>query len=63
MSTPTTHDDTLAALTTAGLRVATAATLRDVDTAEDADAVAAVAGESHFARAWRRHGAPVTEPR
>ena len=41
MSTPTTHDDTLAALTAAGLRVATAATLRDVDTAEDADAVAA----------------------
>lgn len=63
MSTPTTHDDTLAALTTAGLRVATAAALRDVDTAEDADAVAAVAGESNFARAWRRHGAAVTEPR
>ncbi|MFC5176842.1 TIGR04282 family arsenosugar biosynthesis glycosyltransferase [Nocardioides taihuensis] len=55
MSTPTTHDDTLAALTAAGLRVAKAPALRDVDTAEDAEAVAALAPDGHFARAWRAH--------
>ena len=52
MSTPTTHADTRAALENAGLRVATTATLRDVDTVDDADLVAASAPGSAFARAW-----------
>ena len=53
MSTPTTYDDTLRALLGEGLDVAVGATLRDVDTVEDADAVAAQAGDGEFARAWR----------
>lgn len=53
MSTPTTYDDTRAALLAAGVTPATAAVLRDVDTLADADAVAAVAPDSHFAHTWR----------
>ncbi|GAA1927850.1 DUF2064 domain-containing protein [Nocardioides lentus] len=53
MSTPTTHDDTRAALEAAGRRVATLPQLRDVDTVADADAVAGLLAEdSEFARAW-----------
>ena len=52
MSTPTTHDDTEAALRSAGLRVGTSVTLCDVDTAVDADAVAAEAPGTRFARTW-----------
>lgn len=53
MSTPTTYDDTLRALVGEGLDVAVGATLRDVDTVADADAVAAQVGDGEFARAWR----------
>lgn len=53
MSTDRTGADTLAALESAGARVALAAPLRDVDTAEDAEAVAALAPGTRFARAWR----------
>ncbi|MGZ4450799.1 MAG: TIGR04282 family arsenosugar biosynthesis glycosyltransferase [Nocardioides sp.] len=53
MSTPTTHDDTRAALIRSGASVTATATLRDVDTVADADAVAADAPASEFARAWR----------
>ncbi|GAA1808753.1 DUF2064 domain-containing protein [Nocardioides hankookensis] len=53
MSTPTTYDDTRAALVGEGLDVAVTATLRDVDTVEDAEAVAAEAAAGEFARAWR----------
>jgi rSAM/selenodomain-associated transferase 1 len=52
MSTPTTYDDTRSALRAAGLRVAATRTLRDVDTVEDAEAVAALAPWSRFAHAW-----------
>ncbi|MCW2791986.1 MAG: cofC 2 [Nocardioides sp.] len=52
MSTDTTHDDTRRALEGAGLTVASTATLRDVDTVEDAGRVAHLAPDSHFARAW-----------
>jgi glycosyltransferase A (GT-A) superfamily protein (DUF2064 family) len=53
MSTPTTYDDTRRALVSEGLDVGVASTLRDVDTAADADAVAAHARDGQFARAWR----------
>ncbi|MGH3346946.1 MAG: TIGR04282 family arsenosugar biosynthesis glycosyltransferase [Nocardioides sp.] len=53
MSRATTGRDTRAALEAAGLDVAEAAELRDVDTAADAEAVAATIPESAFARAWR----------
>jgi uncharacterized protein len=56
MSTPTTGEDTRAALEAAGLSVGTAATLRDVDTVADADAVAAAAPRSRFAAAWASRG-------
>jgi glycosyltransferase A (GT-A) superfamily protein (DUF2064 family) len=52
MSTPTTGADTRAALETAGLTVGSSAPLRDVDTAADAEAVAALARGSRFAAAW-----------
>jgi len=52
MSTPTTGIETRAALEDRGVSVGTAATLRDVDTVEDADAVAALAPGSRFAAAW-----------
>jgi uncharacterized protein len=54
MSTAHTYDDTRAALLARGLRVGTTATLRDVDDAADAEAVAAAAPGTLFARAWRR---------
>jgi len=52
MSTPTTGAETRTAFQAAGLSVGTAATLRDVDTVADADAVAALAPGSRFAAAW-----------
>ncbi|WP_341926189.1 DUF2064 domain-containing protein [Nocardioides psychrotolerans] len=52
MSTPTTYDDTLAALRASGLTVGTTVALQDVDTVADADTVAALAPDTRFARAW-----------
>lgn len=52
MSTPTTYDDTRAALRAAGLTVGTTATLRDVDTVADAEVVSTQAPAGEFARAW-----------
>lgn len=52
MSTATTGRDTRAALEGAGLRVGTAHELVDVDTVAEADAVAALAPDTLFARAW-----------
>jgi hypothetical protein len=52
MSTSTTGADTRAALVAVGLDVATTATLRDVDEAADADAVARLAPGTRFAEAW-----------
>lgn len=52
MSTPTTYADTAAALAAAGLRVGVTGTLRDVDTAADADVVASAAPNGEFARVW-----------
>ena len=57
MSTSDTYRDTLAALHAAGLRVGTAATLRDIDDRADAQAVAA-ATSGAFARAWLRDAPP-----
>lgn len=54
MSTETTGPDTYAALRAAGLSVAWASTLRDVDVAEDATAVAQVAPWTEFAQRWSR---------
>jgi uncharacterized protein len=57
MSTPTTGAETRRTLRDAGLVVGGAATLRDVDSAADADAVAAAcATGSEFARLWDGHG-------
>ncbi|MEV7431362.1 DUF2064 domain-containing protein [Nocardioides sp. NPDC092400] len=53
MSTPTTYDDTRAALVAAGVTVGLAPVLRDVDTVADAEAVAAGAPSSHFAHTWQ----------
>jgi uncharacterized protein len=53
MSTPTTYDETRTALCAVGLDVGAAATLRDVDTIDDAAAVAALVGDGEFARTWR----------
>ena len=53
MSTPTTYDDTRAALIAVGLDVGTAEVLRDVDTVRDAEAVVAASPEGEFARVWR----------
>ena len=53
MSTPTTYDDTRSALERDGLAVGRAAELRDVDTVEDARAVARDAPGTEFARVWR----------
>ena len=52
MSTPTTGPATQRALEGAGLTVALAATLRDIDTVEDAEAVARLVPRSRFAAAW-----------
>lgn len=54
MSTSTTYDDTRAALLAAGVGVGSTVALRDVDTAADAEAVAATAPGGEFARAWSR---------
>jgi hypothetical protein len=53
MSTATTHDDTRRALEAAGTRVAGAPVLADVDTAEEAAAVAQAWPDLRFSRAWR----------
>jgi glycosyltransferase A (GT-A) superfamily protein (DUF2064 family) len=52
MSTPTTHADTAHALTRDGTAWLPTEVLRDVDTLEDAEVVAALIPESRFARAW-----------
>jgi len=52
MSTPTTYDDTRAALVGDGLSVGVTAGLRDVDTVGDAEQVAAQAPDGEFARTW-----------
>lgn len=52
MSTDRTGAATLDALVGAGLTVGATATLRDVDTADDAAAVAAAAPDTAFAAAW-----------
>jgi glycosyltransferase A (GT-A) superfamily protein (DUF2064 family) len=54
MSTPSTYGETRAALAGLGLRVGTAALLRDVDTVADAEAVARLAPGTRFARQWAR---------
>ena len=61
MSTAATGDLTRAALQRHGLRVAATRILRDIDEAEDAAAVAAIAPGTRFAAAWRStHVYPVT---
>lgn len=52
-STSRTGAETRRALRECGLTVHEAVTLRDVDTVEDAEAVAAEAPDTRFARAWR----------
>ncbi|QYJ05292.1 DUF2064 domain-containing protein [Nocardioides panacisoli] len=52
MSSEETHDATLAALRGEALTVGDTVELRDVDHVADADAVAADAPDSHFARCW-----------
>ncbi|MFI5953962.1 DUF2064 domain-containing protein [Cryptosporangium sp. NPDC051539] len=59
-STPTTGADTRAALRSAGLRVADAAPATDVDTAESAREVAALAPDTRFAGAWTRMAESLT---
>jgi uncharacterized protein len=54
MSTEHTYVDTRKALQAVGARVATAGTLHDVDTAEDAELAAAAAPGTRFARQWSR---------
>lgn len=54
MSTPRTCADTLAALRADGARVELTATMRDVDTAQDAATVAAEATHTRFGRLWSR---------
>lgn len=63
MSTATTHDDTRRALEAAGSAVAGAPAFTDVDTAEEAAAVAARWPHLHFSRAWRALGAGDVSPR
>lgn len=53
MSEPTTYADTWTALETAGRSVVTTGALRDVDTVDDAEAVALGAPHTRFAQAWR----------
>jgi hypothetical protein len=52
MSTDQTFRDTVAALEGGGLSVGGTTVLRDVDEVADADAVAAAAPDTRFARAW-----------
>ncbi len=54
VSTPTTGEETRQALARGGLVVAATTLLRDVDTVEDAEAVAALAPDGDFARTWSR---------
>lgn len=54
MSEPTTYAHTRAALAEQGLEVGSARVLRDVDTAQDADAVAALVPWGRFAVAWEQ---------
>lgn len=54
MSTSATGARTRAALVAAGARVGTTTTLRDVDTAADAEEVASAVPDGEFARAWER---------
>ncbi len=53
MSTPSTLEDTQAALERAGCRVRRTSAMRDVDTVADADHVAALAPGTRFAAVWR----------
>ncbi len=53
MSEPTTYADTRIALGAGGQRVAMTSQLRDVDTVQDAEIVAAGAPHTRFAAAWR----------
>jgi uncharacterized protein len=53
MSTPSTYDDTRAALVGAGHRVSSTTPLVDVDTVEDAAEVARLAPDTRFAAAFR----------
>ncbi len=57
MSTPATGRETRRALEAAGLRVAAAPTLRDVDTVTDAEWVASLAPGTRFAETWCRYAA------
>jgi glycosyltransferase A (GT-A) superfamily protein (DUF2064 family) len=59
MSTPRTAFDTRRALAGWGVRLATTRTLRDVDTVDDADLVAAAAPATRFADAWAHLGTAV----
>jgi len=59
MSTARTGFDTRRALTGWGVRLATAATLRDVDAVRDAEAVALEAPDTRFAATWARLAAAV----
>jgi glycosyltransferase A (GT-A) superfamily protein (DUF2064 family) len=52
MSTASTYDDTLSTLEVAGQTVVEARSLRDVDTVEDARAVAGEVAGGHFRQAW-----------
>lgn len=58
MSTSATCEDTRAALVAQGLDVAMVNVLRDVDTAQDSELVAAAAPHTRFSRAWARARAP-----
>jgi glycosyltransferase A (GT-A) superfamily protein (DUF2064 family) len=53
MSRPDTYAETHRALTEAGQRVRAGRSLTDVDTVEDAEAVAGSLTEGHFLQAWR----------
>jgi glycosyltransferase A (GT-A) superfamily protein (DUF2064 family) len=52
MSTDRAEADTRRALVATGLEVGTGPVVRDVDTVADAEAVARLAPDTHFARAW-----------
>lgn len=58
MSTPDTCDRTRVALVARGVGVGLADALTDVDTAEDADVVAALVPHTRFGRAWAGAGRP-----
>ncbi len=53
MSQPTTYAHTWAALESHGQRLAPTSQLRDVDTIDDAEAVARAASDTRFAQTWR----------